>query len=195
MRKAEIVRKTKETDISVWLCIDGKGKYLIDTGCGFLNHMLELFTSHGRFDLEVKCSGDTEVDYHHTVEDIGIAIGTAFKEALGNKEGIARYGSMNLPMDEALVQSVLDFSGRSCLCYNVDIPATTVGDFDTELTEEFLTGFVRASEMTLHINMFSGRNSHHIIEAIFKSLARAIRTAVSLDNAYAGEIPSTKGTL
>lgn len=195
MRTVKLERETKETNINVELNLDGKGVYNIDTGCGFLNHMLELFTANSRFDLTLKCSGDTEVDYHHTVEDIGIALGSAIKTALGDKKGITRYGSMNLPMDEALVQCVLDLSGRSCLVYKVEIPSATVGDFDTELAEEFMTGLVRSSEMTLHINLLYGKNSHHILEAVFKSLARALRQAVTFDSAYAGEVPSTKGTL
>lgn len=195
MRTAEILRKTAETDISLKLNIDGKGDSSIDTGCGFLDHMLTLFAKHGRFDLEVNCKGDVQVDYHHTVEDIGIALGQAFKTALGDKKGIVRYGSMLLPMDETLILSAVDFSGRSYLGYDLKIPTQKVGTFDTELTEEFWLGFIRNSEVTLHIKQMAGTNSHHIIEGAFKSVARSIKEAVKIDADFADEIMSTKGVL
>ena len=195
MRTAEIVRKTNETDIRLTLDLDGTGAGQIDTGCGFLNHMLTLFKNHGRFDLSIACRGDTDVDYHHTTEDIGIALGQAFKAALGEKRGVRRYGSFLLPMDEALIQSALDLSGRCYLSFKAEIPAEKVGDFDTELAEEFFWGFARAAECTLHIRKLEGVNSHHIIEGIFKCVARALKEAVSVDPALAGEIPSTKGVL
>ena len=195
MRTAEIVRKTNETDIRLTLSLDGTGAGQIDTGCGFLNHMLTLFKNHGRFDLSIACRGDTDVDYHHTTEDIGIALGQAFKAALGEKRGVRRYGSFLLPMDEALIQSALDLSGRCYLSFKAEIPAEKVGDFDTELAEEFFWGFARAAECTLHIRKLEGVNSHHIIEGIFKCVARALKEAVSVDPALAGEIPSTKGVL
>ena len=195
MRSSEIKRKTAETDIMLRLEIDGTGKSNIDTGCGCLNHMLTLFASHGRFDLEVKCVGDVEVDYHHTVEDIGIALGDAFFEALGDKKGIVRYGNMLLPMDEALILSAVDFSGRAYLEYSLDIPTQKVGDFDCELCEEFWIAFARNARCTLHLRQLSGRNSHHIIEGAFKSAARSIRQAVAVDWDFADEIPSTKGVL
>jgi len=195
MRTTEIVRKTRETDISLKLNIDGKGISSIKTGCGFLDHMLTLFASHGKFDIALTCNGDTEVDYHHTAEDIGIVLGQAFKEALGDKKGIVRYGNMILPMDETLILSAIDFSGRSYLGYALDIPTEKVGDFDTELCEEFWLAFVRQAECTLHIRQLAGANSHHIIEGAFKSVARAIRAAVKVDAEFADEIPSTKGVL
>lgn len=195
MRTAEINRKTAETDISLIINLDGSGKSSIETGCGFLNHMLTLFASHGKFDLTLSCKGDTEVDDHHTVEDIGIALGQAFKDALGDKKGIIRYGSMILPMDEALILSAVDFSGRSFLGYDMSIPTEKVGTFDTELVEEFWLGFVRNSGSTLHIKQISGSNSHHIIEGAFKSVARSMRAAVKIDAGFAEEIPSTKGVL
>lgn len=195
MRNATIVRKTAETDISLTLNLDGTGKSRIATGCGFLDHMLTLFASHGRFDLNVSCEGDTYVDYHHTVEDIGIALGQAFAEALGEKRGICRYGDIVLPMDEALILSAVDFSGRSFLGYALEIPTEKVGDFDTELCEEFWNGFVRKAECSLHIRQLAGTNSHHIIEGVFKSVARTLRKAVAVDSAFADEIPSTKGVL
>ena len=195
MRKYDIERKTAETDIKLSLNIDGTGKSEIDTGCGFLDHMLTLFASHGRFDLSVKCVGDTQVDYHHTVEDIGICLGKAFFEALGDKKGIERYGSVTIPMDEALILCAIDFSGRDYLGFAVEIPSTKVGDFDTELCEEFLLAFVRQAACTLHFKMFAGKNSHHIIECAFKAAARAMKQAVKIDPAYANEIPSTKGVL
>ncbi len=195
MREGIIERKTGETDVRVELNLDGSGRYDIDTGVGFLDHMLELFARHGRFDLRVRCQGDTRVDDHHSVEDIGIALGAAFDRALGNKEGIRLYGQRLLPMDESLILTAVDLSGRSFLGYEVQIPTEKVGTFDTELTEEFFQGFVRNARCTLHIRQMAGRNSHHIIEGTFKSVARALREAVEIDPAAAGEIPSTKGML
>lgn len=194
-RTADISRYTNETKIDLTLCLDGTGRYQVDTGCGFLNHMLELFARHGRFDLTVACKGDTEVDYHHTTEDIGIALGHAFLEALGDKKGIKRYGSFLLPMDEALVMTALDISGRSFLVMNVEIPTEKVGDFDTELVKEFMIAFSSNAKLTLNFQQFSGENSHHIIEAMFKGLGRALKEAVSIDEAFKDEIPSTKGVL
>lgn len=195
MRTAEIKRKTAETDIYLKLNLDGSGKSVIDTGCGFLDHMLTLFAAHGKFDLEVTCKGDTYVDDHHTVEDIGICLGLAFSEALSDKKGINRYGSMVLPMDEALILSAVDLSGRSHLEYCLDIPSAKVGSFDTELVQEFWLAFVRNAACTLHIKMLSGINSHHIIEGAFKSVARSLRCAVYIDAENQNEIPSTKGVL
>lgn len=195
MRTASICRKTAETDISLTLNLDGKGESTIDTGVGFLDHMLTLFAKHGRFDLTVKCTGDTCVDDHHSVEDIGIALGQAFLEAAGEKRGINRYGSMILPMDEALILTAVDLSGRSYLNYDLQIPTEKVGTFDTELVEEFFLGFVRNAQATLHIRQLAGTNSHHIIEGTFKSVARSLRAAVAIDSACADEIPSTKGVL
>ncbi len=195
MRTAEISRKTNETDIKLRLNIDGKGDSKINSGCGFLDHMLTLLARHARFDLEVKCKGDTEVDYHHTVEDIGIVLGDALKQALGDMRGIVRYGSFLLPMDETLILSAVDISGRSHLAYGLRIPSQRVGDFDTELTEEFFISVVRHADITLHINQISGTNSHHIIEGAFKSVARSLKAAVAIDQSFADEIPSTKGVL
>lgn len=195
MRVSNIVRKTAETDIKLELNIDGRGTAVIDTGCGFLDHMLTLFASHGRFDLNVKCTGDVRVDYHHTVEDVGICLGKAFCEALGDKRGIERYGSMILPMDEALILAAVDFSGRDHLAFDVEIPSLKVGDFDTELVEEFWLGFTRQVNCTLHIKKLAGKNSHHIIEGVFKAAARAMRAAVKIDADRCDEIPSTKGVL
>ena len=195
MRSSNIERKTAETEIKLSLSLDGTGKSEIDTGCGFLDHMLTLFASHGRFDLTVKCVGDTNVDYHHTVEDIGICLGKAFSEALGDKKGIERYGSVTIPMDEALVLCAVDFSGRDYLSFAVEIPSIKVGDFDTELVEEFWLAFTRQANCTLHFRKFAGRNSHHIIECAFKAAARAMKQAVRIDPACADEIPSTKGVL
>ena len=195
MRYGEIKRKTAETDITLQLNIDGKGIGTIDTGCGFLDHMLVLFAKHARFDLNVSCRGDVRVDYHHTVEDIGIALGSAFKEALGDKKGIERYGDVTLPMDEALILTAVDLSGRSYLGYDLIIPTEKVGDFDTELVKEFWLGFVRTAECTLHIKSLAGGNSHHIIEGAFKSAARSISKAVKINPEYKDEIPSTKGVL
>jgi len=193
MRTSAIKRTTAETDISLELNLDGAGESLIDTGCGFLNHMLTLFAKHSKFDLTVKCKGDTDVDYHHTVEDIGIALGSAVEEALGEKRGINRYADTTLPMDEALILTAVDISGRGYLGYDLKIPTEKVGDFDTELVEEFFLGFVRNAGVTLHIRQLSGSNSHHIIEGAFKSVARSLRKAVELDGT--DDIPSTKGVL
>lgn len=195
MRTASIIRKTAETDISLTLCLDGKGESTIKTGCGFLDHMLTLFAKHGHFDLSVSCIGDTYVDYHHTVEDVGICLGQAFAKALGDKKGIIRYGNMLLPMDEALILSAVDISGRGGFYPTVNIPTQKVGDFDTELCQEFWIAFARDAGMTLHIQQLAGSNSHHIIEGIFKSVARSLKTAVAIDPAFADEIPSTKGML
>ena len=195
MRSAQIDRTTAETKISLSLNLDGRGTSEINTGCGFLDHMLTLFAKHGGFDLTVSCDGDLYVDSHHTVEDIGICLGQAFAKALGDKKGIFRYGSMMLPMDEALILSAVDLSGRGHLEYGLTLPATQIGNFDTELTEEFWLAFVRNSAMTLHIQQLAGRNTHHIIEGCFKSVARSLRTAVSIDKDFADEIPSTKGVL
>ena len=195
MRVSNIVRKTAETDIKLELNIDGKGIANVNTGCGFLDHMLTLFASHGRFDLAIKCVGDVNVDYHHTVEDIGISLGKAFCEALGDKRGIERYGSMILPMDEALILAAIDFSGRDYLAFDVEIPSLKVGDFDTELVEEFWLGFVRHANCTLHLKKLAGKNSHHIIEGVFKAAARAMKAAVKIDESRQDEIPSTKGVL
>ncbi|MBR5641118.1 MAG: imidazoleglycerol-phosphate dehydratase HisB [Firmicutes bacterium] len=195
MRTSEIKRKTAETDIVLKLDLDGTGKSEIDSGVGFLDHMLTLFAKHGRFDLTLTCKGDTNVDDHHSVEDIGICLGEAFAKALGDKAGIKRYGNMLLPMDEALILSALDISGRAHLSYEAKIRARKVGTFDTELAEEFWEAFTRSAKITLHIRQLAGRNAHHIIEGMFKSVARALREAVSIDPALAGEIPSTKGVL
>jgi imidazoleglycerol-phosphate dehydratase len=195
MRKVLKERNTAETKIKLELNLDGKGQSEINSGCGFLDHMLTLFAKHGRFDLKVECCGDTYVDYHHTVEDIGITLGLAFKEALGNKCGICRYGDIILPMDEALILSAVDFSGRSYLGYSLNLPSSKVGDFDTELVEEFWLGFVRNCECTLHISQLAGVNTHHIIEGAFKSVARSLRKAAAIDEMAKDEIPSTKGVL
>ena len=193
MRTFEITRRTAETDIFLSLNLDGTGKSSVDTGCGFLNHMLTLFAAHGKFDLTVKCLGDTEVDDHHSVEDIGICLGQAFQNALGDKRGITRYGSFLLPMDEALILTAVDISGRSCLCCDLQIPTQKIGSFDTELVEEFLLAFTRNCPMSLHVKQLAGKNSHHIVEGLFKSLARSLKAAVALDGSDA--IPSTKGVL
>ena len=195
MRQSEISRKTGETDVQVRLDLDGTGEYTIDTGVGFLNHMLELFARHGRFNLQVTCKGDTWVDDHHSTEDIGIALGQAFDKALGDRKGITRYGSMLLPMDESLIESAVDISGRGMLAYGLDIPTEEVGTFDTELVEDFFQAFAQNARCTLHIRQLAGRNSHHIIEGAFKSVARSLRAAVKIDPDTAGEIPSTKGVL
>ena len=195
MRTASITRKTGETDITLTLNLDGRGISRIDTGCGFLDHMLTLFAKHGRFDMELTCTGDTYVDDHHTVEDVGIVLGQAFADALGEKKGICRYGDTTLPMDEALILSAVDLSGRCYLGYGLEIPTEKVGSFDTELVEEFFWGFVRNAGATLHIRQLSGSNSHHIIEGAFKSVARTLKVAASIDPCYADEIPSTKGVL
>ena len=195
MRNATINRKTAETDISLNLNIDGEGKSEINSGCGFLDHMLTLFAKHGRFDLTLTCKGDTEVDDHHTVEDIGIALGTAFAQALGEKRGICRYGSIALPMDEALILAATDLSGRGLLCFDLKIPTEKVGTFDTELVKEFWLGFVRNASCALHLKTLDGENAHHIIEGAFKAAGRVFRQAVEIDPAFADEIPSTKGVL
>ena len=195
MRTAEIIRRTAETDIRLTLAIDGTGKSEIDTGCGFLNHMLTLFARHGRFDLSVKCVGDTDVDDHHTVEDIGICLGMAFAQALGDMGGICRYGSIILPMDEALILAAVDISGRDTLAFALDIPTEKIGSFDSQLVQEFWLGFVRRANVTLHIRKLAGVNSHHIAEGAFKSAARSLRAACAVDPALNGEIPSTKGVL
>lgn len=195
MRSANIKRTTAETDIRLTLNIDGDGVSEIDTGCGFLNHMLTLFARHGDFDLTVNCKGDVDVDYHHTAEDIGICLGTAFKDSLGDMKGIMRYASTILPMDESLILSAVDISGRSFLAYTADIPTEKVGDFDTELVREFFEAFVRNAGITLHIKQLDGYNSHHIIEGMFKSVARSMKTAVSIDEKNKDKIPSTKGVL
>lgn len=195
MRTAEIIRKTAETDISLKINLDGTGLSNIKTGCGFLDHMLTLFAKHARFDLDVECNGDVYVDYHHTTEDIGIALGCAIDKALGDKKGIVRYGSMLLPMDESLIMCAVDISGRSFLAYGLDIPTEKVGDFDTELTEEFFRAFASNARMNLHLKQLDGTNSHHIIEGAFKAVARSMKAAVAIDAAFADEIPSTKGVL
>lgn len=195
MRTAKIIRTTKETDIILSLNLDGTGKSEINSGVGFLDHMLTLFSKHGRFDLELTCDGDTYVDDHHSVEDIGIALGQAFEKALGDKRGIIRYGSFILPMDETLILSAVDISGRSYLNYDLHIPTQKVGTFDTELTEEFFLGFVRNANLTLHIKQLEGKNSHHIIEGTFKSFGRTMKQAVAIDENFRDEIPSTKGVL
>ena len=193
MRTAEITRKTAETDIMLTLNLDGTGKSTVKTGVGFLDHMLTLFAAHGKFDLDVTCKGDTYVDDHHSAEDIGICLGMAFQQALGDKRGITRYGSFLLPMDEALIQTAVDISGRSYLGYGLEIPMEKIGSFDTELVEEFWLAFVRQCPMSLHIRQLAGKNSHHIVEGCFKSVARSLRIAVKSDGT--DEIPSTKGVL
>ena len=195
MRTATITRKTAETDISLNLNLDGKGSSAVNSGCGFLDHMLTLFARHGRFDLTLTCKGDTFVDDHHTAEDIGIALGQSFSQALGEKRGIVRYGDTVLPMDEALILTAVDISGRGYLGHDLQIPTEKVGAFDTELVEEFWLAFTRNAGVTLHIRQLAGRNSHHIIEGAFKSAARSLKQAVALDPDYADEIPSTKGVL
>jgi len=195
MRISEITRNTAETEINLSLNLYGTGKSNIDTGIGFLDHMLELFAGHGKFDINVTCKGDTNVDCHHSVEDIGICLGTVFSQALGDARGICRYGDVILPMDEALVLCAVDISGRSHLNLDVELPNRTVGAMDTELLEEFLQAFVRKSGLTVHIRMLEGKNTHHILEACFKALARALRAAVKIDEEFSDEIPSTKGIL
>lgn len=195
MRIAEINRNTAETQIALKLNLDGTGASELQTGCGFLDHMLTLFARHGRFDLNVTCKGDTYVDDHHTVEDIGIALGQAFAAALGDKKGIKRYGDTTLPMDESLILTAVDLSGRGFLGYALTIPTEKVGTFDTELVEEFWLAFVRNAACTLHIRQLAGTNSHHIIEGAFKSAGRSLKEAVAIDAAFADEIPSTKGVL
>ena len=195
MRTAEVFRKTAETEIALKLDLDGSGTSEIDSGVGFLDHMLTLFAKHGRFDLTLKCAGDTWVDDHHSVEDIGIALGQAFTKALGDKRGIARYGSCILPMDEALILTAVDLSGRAYLGYDLRVPAQRVGSFDTELTEEFFFAFARNAACALHLRKLAGKNSHHIIEGAFKSAARSLRAAVRIEERFRDEIPSTKGVL
>ena len=195
MRNGNIERKTAETDIKLSLCLDKCEAGVIDTGCGFLDHMLTLFAKHARITLNVKCVGDVCVDYHHSVEDIGICLGAALKEALGDCKGIKRYGNMLLPMDESLVLAALDISGRSYLAYNLEIPTEKIGDFDSELVEEFFAALTRSAGITLHLRQLDGRNSHHIAEAAFKAFARALKEAIAIDEASKDEIPSTKGVL
>ena len=195
MRASQILRNTAETGIELKLNLDGTGKSNVATGCGFLDHMLTLFASHGRFDLEVSCKGDTWVDDHHTVEDVGMCLGKAFTESIGDKRGITRYGSFTLPMDEALILSAVDISGRSCLCFDLPIPTEKIGNFDTELVEEFFWAFVRNFPVSLHIRKLAGSNSHHIVEGCFKSVARTLKQAVRIDPEFSNEIPSTKGVL
>ncbi len=195
MRVGEVSRKTKETDIRLKLCLDGTGQAQIDTGEGFLDHMLTLFAAHGRFDLSLTCKGDLQVDCHHTAEDIGICLGKAFSEALGDMVGIYRYGNITLPMDEALILCAADFSGRVHLSYTVQLRANKVGLFDTELVQEFLLAFVRNAGLTLHVQQLAGSNTHHIVEGIFKALGRTLRRCVAADPQMVGEIPSTKGVL
>ena len=195
MRTAEITRKTAETDISLLLNLDGTGVSAISSGVGFFDHMLELFSRHGRFDIDLVCKGDTNVDNHHTIEDIGICLGKAFAQALGDARGIYRYSDITLPMDETLVLCAIDISGRGHLSFNVKFPETSHGAMDTELLEEFFLAFVRNSGVTVHVKLIDGNNSHHIIEACFKAFARALGAATAIDNDYKNEIPSTKGTL
>ena len=195
MRTAEILRNTAETKIALKLTLEGVGAGKIQTGCGFLDHMLTLLAKHGRFDLDITCEGDTWVDDHHTVEDVGIALGQAFAEALGEKRGINRYGSQILPMDESLVLCAVDFSGRAYLGFELPIPSQKIGTFDSELVEEFWLGFVRNAQATLHIRLLTGTNSHHIVEGAFKAAGRALRAAVAIDSDFSDEIPSTKGVL
>lgn len=195
MRISKLSRKTAETDITLSLNLDGKGNGNINTGCGFLDHMLTLFAKHSRFDLDVACQGDTQVDYHHTAEDIGITLGKAFAEALGDKKGIVRYADTTLPMDETLIFSAVDISGRAYLAYDAETLTAKVGDFDTELSEEFWLAFVREAGVTLHVKKLAGTNSHHIIEGVYKSVARTLRKATRIDPELDGEVPSTKGVL
>ena len=195
MREVRLERNTAETQIELTLDLDGAGIYQVDTGCGFLNHMLELFARHGRFDLVLTCHGDVEVDYHHTTEDVGIALGQAFRRGLGEMRGIRRYGSFCLPMDEALVLAAVDLSGRCTLNWDVRCPTEKVGDFDVECAREFWLGFARSVPATLHFVQFAGGNSHHILEACWKGMARALAAAVQVDQAHRDEIPSTKGLL
>ena len=195
MRASEIKRKTGETDITLKLDLDGVGNSKINTGCGFLDHMLTLFAKHSHFDLTVDCKGDTYVDYHHTVEDVGICLGMAFLEALGDKKGIVRFADKTIPMDEALVLVAVDISGRGYLGYSLDVPSYRVGDFDTELCEEFMQAFVREAKITMHVRKLAGENSHHIIEGAFKAMARALSAAAKIDPDFASEVPSTKGVI
>ena len=195
MRTSQIKRTTAETDISLAINLDGTGASKIATSCGFLDHMLTLFAKHGRFDLDVTCVGDTYVDYHHTAEDIGICLGKAFAEALGDKKGIIRYGDTTLAMDESLILTAVDISGRGGCYYALEIPTEKVGDFDTELVQEFFIAFANNAGLTLHLRQLCGSNSHHIIEGTFKSVARSLKKAVAIDKAFANEVPSTKGLL
>ncbi len=195
MRTSTIKRNTEETKIELTLNLDGKGESKINTGCGFFDHMLTLFSKHSKIDLDVTCNGDVNVDYHHTVEDIGIVLGKAILEALGDKKGINRYADTILPMDESLILSAIDISGRSYLGFDVVFPTQKIGDFDTELVEEFFMALTRCAEITLHIKKMAGENSHHIAEGIFKSFARSLRTAVALDENFKDQLPSTKGVL
>ena len=195
MRVAEIIRKTAETDIALSINVDGTGKSQIETGCGFLDHMLTLFSKHGKFDLSVKCVGDVNVDYHHTVEDVGICLGQAFKKALNDKRGIYRYGDSTIPMDEALILSAIDLSGRATLCYGLKVPAKRLKDFETELIEEFFLAFVRSLEATVHLVQLAGKNKHHVLECAFKSFARSMRKACEIDQRCANDVPSSKGVL
>ena len=195
MRTASVTRKTAETDIALTLNLDGTGEAAIATGCGFLDHMLTLFARHGRLNLQVRCAGDTQVDDHHTVEDVGIALGQALSSALGELRGVVRYGDIALPMDEALVLTALDLSGRGALTYALALPTQKIGTFDTELGKEFFLALAREARITLHFHQLSGENSHHILEAAFKGFGRALRAAAAIDPAFADEIPSTKGTL
>lgn len=195
MRVANIKRTTKETDIELTLNLDGRGMSEVNSGCGFLDHMLTLFAKHGRFDLTITCKGDVEVDFHHTTEDIGICLGQALKTALGDKKGINRYGDLILPMDEALILSAVDISGRSYLNLDLKLRAKRVGNFDTELVEEFFVAFTSNAGLNLHVKQLEGRNTHHIIEGTFKSVARSLKQAVAIDPAFADEVPSTKGVL
>ena len=195
MRETNVTRKTAETDIALTLDLDGRGKAKIDTGCGFLDHMLTLFARHGRFDLTVTCRGDLHVDAHHTTEDIGIVLGQAFTRALGDRKGIARYGFFLLPMDEALIAAAVDLSGRPCLGFEAAIPAEKVGDFDTELVKEFLQAFSRTLGAAVHVRQLAGENTHHIIEGMFKALGRALKQAVAIEPGFEDEVPSTKGVL
>lgn len=194
-RKSELSRKTLETAVTLTLNLDGSGAHDIKTGVGFLDHMLTLFAVHSRFDLTLRCQGDTQVDDHHSVEDIGIVLGEAFRTALGGKEGVARYGSALIPMDEALVLAAADLSGRGLLSYSLRIPTEKIGSFDTELVEEFFTAFTRSAGVTLHLKQLAGQNSHHIAEAAFKAFARALREAVRIDGTLRGTVPSSKGVL
>ncbi len=195
MREASIDRKTAETDITLRLALDGTGASNISTGCGFLDHMLTLFAKHARVDLAITCTGDTQVDDHHTVEDVGIALGQALQTALGDLRGVTRFGDCALPMDEALVLTAVDLSGRGTLGFLADLPSQKVGTFDTELVKEFFLALTREARMTLHLRQLAGENTHHIVEAMFKGAGRALRQAVAIDPAFAGDIPSTKGTL
>ncbi|MBQ8291771.1 MAG: imidazoleglycerol-phosphate dehydratase HisB [Clostridia bacterium] len=195
MRKAQIERKTGETDITLTLDLDGKGQSAVDSGCGFLDHMLTLFAKHSGYGLCVKCKGDTQVDYHHTTEDIGIALGQAFYKALGDKRGITRYGDITLPMDETLIMAAVDISGRDYLAFALELSSAKVGDFDTELCEEFFLAFTREAKLTLHVRQLAGKNAHHIIEGVFKAVARALAKATAIDEKKKDEIPSTKGVL